>query len=65
MHPPRDPSVYAERAILLFLLALFVLVSPLKAFWATAVLPWYTPYLIWGGIILLAFRLRGRHDHEV
>jgi hypothetical protein len=65
MRTHRDRAGYLDRSLLLFLLALFLLVSPLKGLWAAPELPWYTPYLLWGGIILLALRVQRRNPHEL
>jgi hypothetical protein len=55
-----------DRVILLFLLALFLLVSPLLDWWAADGNPWYLPYLIWLGLIVALYRLQGRtpQDHH-
>ena len=65
MRPPRDRTAYLERSLLLFLFALFLLVSPLKPLWAGPDAPWYSVYLLWAGVIALAFRLRCRHSDEL
>lgn len=58
-----------DRVILLFLLALFLLVSPFINWWAAADSPWFAPYLIWALLIAaMAWlqRRRRRHDqHDV
>lgn len=54
-----------DRVILLFLFALFLLLSPLKNWWASDQSPWFAPYLLWGFILFLAFLLQRRmrsHD---
>lgn len=64
-HPP-DHERFFDRVILLFLLALFLLTSPLQHWWAADDALWLAPYLIWGLIIALAFWLQrrlDRHDH--
>lgn len=61
-----DHERFYDRVILLFLLALFLLASPLRHWWATEETTWLAPYLIWGGIIALAYWLQRRmerHDH--
>ncbi len=47
-----------DRVVLLFLFALFLLLSPLREWWAADDSPWYAPYLIWALIIALSFWLR-------
>ncbi|MGM0593828.1 MAG: hypothetical protein ACQETD_04755 [Pseudomonadota bacterium] len=56
---------YLDRVILLFLLALFLLLSPIITWWAADDSPWYAPYLIWGLLIFLTWRTQrylSRHD---
>jgi hypothetical protein len=64
-HPPQNER-QLDRVILLFLLALFLLVSPLLEWWAADGNPWYVPYLIWLGLIAAMFVLqrRQRQDHH-
>jgi len=65
MEPPRNQEQRYDQVIILFLLALFVLLSPLVEWWAADDSPWYTPYALWLGLICLVFilaRRRGRHD---
>lgn len=42
-----------DRLVLLLLLALFPLLEPVRHWWASGALPWYTPYLGWAVIVLL------------
>lgn len=66
MTPPHDQERYFDRVILLLLLALFLLTSPLRHWWAADDAFWLAPYLIWAFIIALAFWLQrrlDRHDH--
>ena len=54
----KESEQYLDRVILLFLLALFLLLSPVVEWWAADDSPWYAPYLIWGVLILLTYRLQ-------
>lgn len=45
--PPSDHS------LLIFLLAVFLVNSPIKQWWSTLNLPWYAMYLPWLLIIVL------------
>jgi hypothetical protein len=47
-----------EITIIVVLISLLVLLPPLSAFWTSVDSPWYLPYLVWLGIILLAARLQ-------
>jgi hypothetical protein len=61
----KEPEQQLDRVILLFLLALFLLLSPITRWWAADDSPWYAPYLIWGLLIFLTWRLQRylkRHD---
>lgn len=49
-----------DKVILLFLAALFLLVSPITNLWAAETAKWYSPYIIWLLIIIMAFILQ-RH----
>jgi len=54
----REHEPLLDRVLILFLLALFLLLSPITQWWAADDSPWYAPYLIWGLLILLSWRLR-------
>jgi len=61
MRLPKDNDKPVDKVILLLLLALFLLVSPFMAWWATPDAPWYRPYLIWLFIIALTWWLQYRN----
>ena len=53
-----------EIAIVVLLVALLVLLPPLLRLWISTDAPWFLPYIVWAGIILLAYglqRLLSRH----
>jgi uncharacterized RDD family membrane protein YckC len=54
----KEHEQHLDRVILLFLLALFLLLSPIVGWWAADDSPWYAPYLIWGVLILFTYRLQ-------
>ncbi|MBT3309442.1 MAG: hypothetical protein HOL04_04180 [Gammaproteobacteria bacterium] len=59
--PTRDSSL---SSILVALLALILIASPLLQWWSSSESPWYTPYLLWAGLIMLIAALnRGSHRH--
>lgn len=61
----RSPRVSArELAVLLGLLLLLLFASPLVEWWARAPLPWYTAYLIWAAVIVLAGLLAWRSGRD-
>lgn len=60
MRLPPDTHRHIDSTILLFLFALFLLVSPLVQWWASDSSPWYVPYLIWFGIIGLVAWMQRR-----
>jgi len=65
MRLPSDGGRQLDSVVLLFLFALFLLISPLRDWWASDRSPWFMPYLLWLGIIGLVFwlsRRRGHHD---
>ena len=49
-----------ERAIIVLLLVLLPLLSPLLELWSGAGSYWFSPYLIWGAMIIAAYLLQ-RH----
>lgn len=55
-----DNEIQFDKVVLLFLFALFLLLSPLINWWAADDSLWYAPYLIWLAIIVLAFILQRR-----
>jgi len=63
--PSPHPKPYQDRTLILLLFAVFVLVSPIKAIWAGGAAPWYAPFLVWGGLIALAFWRERRERHDV
>jgi fatty acid desaturase len=66
MDTPRESSRRLDSTVLLFLFALFVLVSPVLLLWATVRSPWYLPYLLWLVVIaLIAWVSRSSGDHDV
>ena len=55
---------HLDKVILLFLFALFLLASPLSHIWSGKHAAWYAPYLVWAGLIGLAFWLQRKRDRE-
>ncbi|MCG5535432.1 hypothetical protein [Ectothiorhodospira mobilis] len=54
-----------DKTVILFLTGLLLFASPLVGWWSRPGLPWFTPYLLWGGLIglgALAHLLQRRHD---
>ncbi len=47
-----------EITIVVVLISLLVLLPPLFTLWISIDSPWYLPYLVWFGIILLSFWLQ-------
>ncbi len=60
MHQIRETSQRPDRVILLFLFALFLLISPMLGWWASDESPWYLPYLMWLFLIALCAWLHVR-----
>ncbi len=48
----------SEITIVVVLFAALVLLPPLHALWFAEDKPWYLPYLVWLGIILLSYSLQ-------
>ncbi len=51
-------------AILLFLLAVTLFASPLTGWWLSFTPPWWTPWLIWAGLLALAGLTIGRRTRR-
>ncbi len=47
-----------EITIVVLLIALLVLLPPLLRLWISADAAWFLPYLVWAGIIALAYWLQ-------
>lgn len=66
MTPSPDSGGQLDRVLILFVFALFLLLSPLQQWWAADDRSWLLPYAIWLGIIVLAFLVQRRRDrHEL
>jgi hypothetical protein len=59
--PP--PERQFDRTLALGLLILLLLSAPIMIWWTSPDSPWYVPYLLWLGIILLTAWIH-RKDHE-
>ncbi len=53
-----------ELTLIAVLLALLLLLSPLRQWWAALDGPWYAPYLLWAFIILLSAALQHGVDRR-
>jgi hypothetical protein len=52
-----------DAVVLLFLLGVFLFLSPFTFWWAANAGVWYLPYLLWFGlIVLIAWVVHGGHD---
>ncbi|GAB6043014.1 hypothetical protein JCM17961_36920 [Endothiovibrio diazotrophicus] len=51
-----------DKVLLLFLAFLFALISPVNRWWAADGAPWYAPFLLWFGVIVLAAWLYRRPE---
>jgi len=47
-----------EITIVVVLISLLILLPPLSGIWLAIDSPWYLPYIVWFGIILLSFWLQ-------
>lgn len=53
-----------DRVVILLFFALFLLLSPLRDWWAADESPWYAPYIVWAVIIGIAMRLQRRRERR-
>ena len=64
--PSIDSRRHLDAVVALFLIAAFLFVSPFVRVWASDSSPWYLPYLLWLGVIILAGIVHAfRDDHEL
>lgn len=49
-----ESDIQLDLVALLFLFALFLLVSPLVSWWAASDSVWFAPFVVWGLIIAVA-----------
>ncbi|MBT7308441.1 MAG: hypothetical protein HN842_09505 [Gammaproteobacteria bacterium] len=52
MRPDQPKKEQRLPAILVTVVCLIALTSPLMQWWSSMDSPWYTLYLLWGGVIL-------------
>lgn len=64
MRQSRETDRQVDRVILLFVFALFLLVSPLLGWWASDHSPWYLPYLLWLVLILFGAWVQRGHPTD-
>jgi hypothetical protein len=60
-----DNGKRSNLVLVAFLIAVFVFASPFYLLWMSPRTPWYVPYLIWLGAIVMtgvAQHWRGRHE---
>jgi len=60
----RQPTSRHDLSVLLGLLTLGLFASPLTGWMARLDLPWYTPYALWAGIVLLGGLLAWRDRRD-
>lgn len=56
----RVPDKTIERTLLLVLFMLVLFVSPVIFAWASNNSPWYTPYILWAGVVAAAAYINHR-----
>jgi len=64
MPPPTTENRITEITIIIVLIALLPLLPPLLRLWTSSDSAWFTPYLVWFGIILLSFGLQRHLRHS-
>ncbi len=58
MQPHSPESRSTEITVIAAIIALLVLLQPMLGWWGASDNPWYAPYLVWLGIIVLIFCLQ-------
>ncbi|WP_165794779.1 hypothetical protein [Marinobacter fuscus] len=54
--------MYIYRLVFLLVLALYIFSPNILDWWTAPENAWYSPYLIWGGLIVIGFWLEWRRD---
>jgi hypothetical protein len=65
MRAPSDNVKFLDLVLVAFVVAVFVFASPFHLLWMAPDTPWYVPYLIWLGVIVMTGivqRWRDRHE---
>ena len=64
MRNPHERERQIDKTLLLGLFILLLFTTPILAWWGKPDSPWYLPYLLWLGIILIIawVHRRGRHE---
>lgn len=65
MGPAGDNAKSLDVVLAAFIVAVFLFASPIHMLWMSPGTPWYVPYLIWLGVIVMTGVLqhwRGRHE---
>ena len=65
MRPGADNGKSLNLVLVTFIVAVFVFASPFYLLWMAPKTPWYVPYLIWLGVIVMTGIVqywRGRHE---
>jgi len=58
MREPTSLNRIAELTVIVLLLVLLPLLSPLLELWASEEGCWFSPYIIWGAMIVAAYLLQ-------
>ena len=64
MIEPLENRRRLDRVVLLFVFALLFFTPTFILWWTMIGSPWYLPYLIWLGLIILAAWLQQRRGHH-
>ena len=65
MRAPSGNVKFLDLVLVTFVAAVFVFASPFYLLWMAPGTPWYVPYLIWFGVIVVTGVIqhwRGRHE---
>lgn len=64
MQPYSTESRLTEITVIIVIIALLILLPPILDWWGASDNFWYTPYIVWLGIIAMAYwlqRVLGKH----
>jgi hypothetical protein len=64
MRAPSGSLKFLDLVLVAFVVAVFLFASPFHLLWMAPETPWYVPYLIWFGVIVVTGIIQQLRDHH-
>lgn len=64
MRAPSANAKFLDLVLVIFVAAAFLFASPVHLLWMTPEAPWYVPYLIWLGVIVVTGVVHHRRHRD-